>query len=110
MNPGNPECVIVSDVIHHIAPANRQQFLQDLHELSARSNAIVLIKDVEPGYFISWLGYLSDRYVTGDRSVRLISRAELRPMITNVFGEVTLRESNLFFEDAPNYLLCVRST
>jgi hypothetical protein len=64
---------------------------------------IILIKDVEPGYLKSMLGYWSDRYVTGDKAVSLISREQLTRVVNNSLGPMRSRETPLFDVDKPNY-------
>lgn len=103
----HPNCIIISDVVHHIPPADRLEFFQDLFTLVQKTKATLLIKDVEPGYFISRLGYLSDRYISGDKSVSQISRAELCQLIEDTFGIIEIKEAGLFSEDKPNYLLLI---
>lgn len=107
-NEEKRDAIIVSDVIHHIPPMDRLSFLQDLKEFLDQSQATLLIKDVEPGYFISGLGYLSDRHITGDKNVSLISKNELQSLIEAAFGRIVINETSLFFEDKPNYLLSIR--
>jgi hypothetical protein len=106
-NLRQPTCIIINDVIHHIPGADRTGFFKDICDLMTQSKAILLIKDVEPGYFISRLGYLSDRYISGDRNVSLISKSELCLMLKNVFGKVMITETGLFSVDKPNYLLSI---
>ena len=108
MNLPAPQVIIVSDVIHHIAPPERVAFLNDLHALFRKSNAVLLIKDLEPGSLIAKLAYLSDRYITMDKNVVPVAREELRRLIANAFGKVVLSEHPLFDRDRPNYMFSVR--
>lgn len=107
-NKEKRDAIIVSDVIHHISPTDRLSFLQDLKEFLDQSQATLLIKDVEPGHFISRLGYLSDRYITGDKNVSLISKIELQSLVKAALGCVVINETSLFLKDKPNYLLSIR--
>jgi 2-polyprenyl-3-methyl-5-hydroxy-6-metoxy-1,4-benzoquinol methylase len=102
-----PDFIIVSDVVHHIPQAARAGFFTDIYNLMLKSNALLLIKDVEPGHIISRLGYLSDRHISGDKNVSLISKAELCSLLENVFGQVSIKELGLFSEDKPNYILSI---
>ena len=106
-NLRQPDCIMISDVIHHIPLADRTGFFKDICDLMTQSKAMLLIKDVEPGYFISRLGYLSDRYISGDKNVDLMSKSELCLMLKNVLGNVTITETGLFSVNKPNYLLSV---
>lgn len=107
-NKEKRDAIIISDVIHHISPTDRLSFLQGLKEFIDQSQATLLIKDVEPGYFISRLGYLSDRYITGDKNVSFISRIELQSLVDAALGCVVINEISLFLEDKPNYLLSIK--
>ena len=101
-----PDVVITSDVLHHVPAAVRRGFIAGLTSLFDRSApAMLLVKDVEPGHLRATLGYWSDRYVTGDRSVQLISRAELSALVQTVDSTFACRETGLFAADAPNYAL-----
>lgn len=103
----HPQCVLISDVLHHVPVQVRTSFLSDLQELFRNTRATMLFKDFEPGYFRSWLGYLSDRFVSGDRQVAFLSRSELRTFIRKAFGNVDISETMLFLVDKPNYLIVV---
>ncbi len=107
LNHRPPSCIIVSDVIHHIPKEGRKKFFQDIHELMAISKARLLIKEIEPGYFISRLSYLSDRFISGDKKVSLISRKELHQTIDMIFSDNIINEAGLFADNKPNYLLTV---
>lgn len=102
-----PNCIVVSDVIHHIPKNERNKFFQDIHELMVISKAKLLIKEIEPGYFISKLSYLSDRFISGDKMVNLISKQELRQAIDEIFLDNIAHETGLFNDNKPNYLLSV---
>jgi cyclopropane fatty-acyl-phospholipid synthase-like methyltransferase len=99
------ECVLVSDVIHHIPVPERAAFLADVRDLVGRAQARIIIKDVEPGNVRARLSQFADRYISGDRNVRLISRSELKALVESVFGRVTSLETSLFLKDSPNYSL-----
>jgi hypothetical protein len=102
-----PDVIIISDVVHHIPQPDRPVFFSELRDLVIKSGAKLLIKEVEPGYLISKLGYLSDRYISRDRNVRPVSKTELRSLLENAFEQVTIAELDLFSGDRPNYILSV---
>lgn len=99
-----PDVLLLSDVIHHVPVAERAAFLVTVRALWQRSpNLTVIVKDVEPGHWRSHLGYLSDRYITGDRGVSLVSREEVLRLFEASLGAVGRHETNLFALDKPNY-------
>lgn len=102
-----PDCIVVSDVIHHVDPEIRGRFFAELHELVRKSSALLLIKDIEPGSFVSLLSYLSDYYISGDKRVKLISMAELCRTIKQVFGDAAIKDSGLLAADSPNYMVSI---
>lgn len=97
--------IIVSDVIHHIPPSMRKDFFLDIRSVCHLKNhpVLIIIKDVQPGTFISYLGYFSDRFISGDKNVSLISQAELQGQISCVFNTKKFISTNLFEIDRPNY-------
>jgi 2-polyprenyl-3-methyl-5-hydroxy-6-metoxy-1,4-benzoquinol methylase len=101
-----PDVLLLTDVMHHIPAAERDPFLASIAELMRRArNAKVIVKDVEPGHLRARLGVLSDRYVTGDRGVSLVSRSDLVAAMQRAVGEVRWSETGLFASDPPNYAL-----
>ena len=107
-NPEPPDLVVITDVIHHIAPSERNGFFADLRALVGASAVTIFIKDVEPGYLRAWLSYLSDRFITGDRNVSLVSQTELRRLVLDVFPDYEVEETPLMQTDRPNYALVFR--
>lgn len=107
-NPGPPDLIVITDVIHHIAPAERNGFFAELRELPGASAATIFIKDVEPGHLRAWLSYLSDRFITGDPNVALVSRAQLRRLVLDAFPGHSVEETRLMQVDSPNYALVFR--
>ena len=66
----------------------------------------IIIKDVEPGYLRSSLGRIADRYISGDKKVSLVSRAEIHKFMSEAFGNTIIcEETNLFKTDKPNFAL-----
>ncbi len=104
------DAAMVSDVMHHIPTDERILFLIALRQ-SVKEGGLVLIKDVEPGHPIAWLGLYCDRYISGDKGTTLISMQALREMIGQVWPAHEAYERGLFDINRPNYLLCIeRST
>lgn len=101
-----PDVVLLADVLHHIPTASRPDFLAGIAELLHRRPTLrLIVKDVEPGHWRSTLGYLSDRYVTGDNTVEPLSRSALIELLAENLGPLRWHETLLFQQDAPNYAL-----
>jgi len=101
-----PDALLIADVLHHIPAAARGEFLACVRALLERAPRLcVVVKDVEPGSWRATLGFWSDRYITGDRGVCPISRAQLISLFAEALGPLRLRESGLFEADRPNYAL-----
>lgn len=105
-NRPRPDVLLLTDVMHHIPVAERESFLASVAKLTrATPSTRIIVKDVEPGHWRADLGYLSDRYVTGDRSVSPVSRNELVAAMQRVGGAIHWTETELFAIDRPNYAL-----
>ena len=101
-----PDVVLISDVMHHVPVEERSAFLSAVAEVLRRAPAArIIVKDVEPGHWRATLGQWSDRYVTGDRGVQLISRSELIDAMDRASAGIRHRETGLFAIDPPNYAL-----
>jgi cyclopropane fatty-acyl-phospholipid synthase-like methyltransferase len=98
------DAAIVVDVMHHIPGGQRESFLGEVHEALA-PGGVLLIKDVEPGHLRATLGYLCDRYISGDRGVALISITELSDLVARIAPGRGVSEVGLLQEDRPNYLI-----
>lgn len=107
-----PACLIMSDVMHHIESRERMRFLHDIRSyiLGVKDREpLLIIKDIEPGYVVSVLSYLSDRCITGDKNVSLIAKKELRELANTVFeNKIDIKETALLAENKPNYMLIIR--
>lgn len=99
-----PDVLLLSDVIHHVPAAERDAFLAVVAEALQRAPHLrIIVKDVEPGHWRATLGRLSDRYVTGDRHVQLVSRSELVDAMRRACAGIRHHETGLFGIDPPNY-------
>lgn len=104
-----PDVLMIADVVHHVPPVHRSEFLAGVAELfQRRPDLRLIVKDVEPGHWRATLGYLSDRYVTGDRAVAPIGRAALVDLVVGACGPLQWHETALFQRDPPNYALVFR--
>ncbi len=101
-----PDVVLTSDVLHHVPPPARPRFLADLlAAFDPAAAATLIVKDVEPGHWRATLGRWSDLYVTGDRNVALVSRAEVIRLMRNADADFIGAETWLHEVDPPNYAL-----
>lgn len=106
LNKPNPDVILIADVMHHIPPAARYDFLGSLSQILVRVPDLrIVVKDVEPGYPRALLGYWSDLFVTGDKQVNPISRDSLVSLMNNVLGPLHREDTNLFENDLPNYAI-----
>lgn len=97
-----PELVVLCDVLHHVPPAQRPTFFADLARVVGPST-LLFVKDVRPGSPRALLGYLADRFITGDRDVAPLDEAEVERLAQRHFPWLTPRRTALFARDAPNY-------
>lgn len=101
-----PDILLLSDVMHHIPNAERSTFFASVSALLQLCPRMkIIVKDVEPGFARSLLGYWADKYITGDKSVSPISRGQLISLVKNSLGPISVEETELFAADKPNYAL-----
>ena len=102
-----PDVILISDVIHHIPGKARKEFISDLRTIVGDRNDVrIIIKDIEPGYFRSSLSRMADRYISGNKNVSLVGCAVISRMMSEAFGaNISIKETNLFELDKPNYAL-----
>jgi SAM-dependent methyltransferase len=84
------QLVIISDVLHHVPHPEWGHFLSSALALLAANGTLILkewVRKPTPAYL---LGYLSDRFITGDR-IRYPRETELRSLAEGVFGRGTIR-------------------
>lgn len=79
------QLVIITDVLHHVPHRGWPDFLSAAHRLTADGGKMVIKDWVRQRTAAYLLGYLSDRYVTGDR-IRYPQESELRTLARNTFG------------------------
>lgn len=97
------DAVLVSDVMHHLPPSYRGDFLRALHA-ALRPGGSILVKDIEPGHPIASLSQFCDRHVSGDRGVVLLSGDGLRRLAREALPPHRMVEAGLLAMDPPNYL------
>lgn len=98
-----PDYILIMDVLHHIPKDARSDFLKDIKQLIGKRTCKLIVKDNEPGYFRTTLGYISDVYVSGDKNTHLVSKNHLLEMMHATFGDIEYYETHLFKVDKPNY-------
>ena len=103
------DVILIADVMHHIPTSARHKFLDSVRVLLERVPGMrIIVKDVEPGHWRALLGLWSDRYVTGDRNVSLISRDDVTRLFEEILGPLHREDTNLFKIDRPNYAIVFR--
>jgi hypothetical protein len=103
------DVILIADVMHHIPKYARHKFLDSVRVLLDRvPSLLIIVKDVEPGYWRALLGFWSDRYVTGDRNVNPISRDNVTRLFEEELGPLDCKETDLFKMDGPNYAMVFR--
>jgi hypothetical protein len=106
LGSADPDAILMADVLHHIPNASRETFLDSIKVLLERVPRLcIIVKDVEPGSWRAHLGVLSDRYITGDPDVSLISRENLVHLFNERLGPLRREDTNLFETDQPNYAI-----
>ena len=96
-----PDVLLLSDVMHHIPVSERHAFLAGISTHFRSSLAMrIIVKDVEPGFARSLLGYWADKYITGDKTVSPIGRAQMISLMQDSVGPLRC-------EDAAPPLRCV---
>lgn len=83
--PGRYDLVVLADVLHHVPDAMRQPLLDAIRTLMAPGACLAFKEWERNGTPIYWLGYASDRWITGDR-IQYMTRDEVRGRIAAAFG------------------------
>ena len=84
--PGEFDLVILSDVIHHVPPKEREAIFMAIRTCLA-PGGLFLFKDWKRTPTpIHWLCYGGDRWLTGDR-VSYLSRSQARAILERTFGK-----------------------
>lgn len=107
-HPGLYQAALISDVMHHIPPEQRTEFLRAAAR-SLKPAGIAFIKDVEPGHPLATLGWLCDRYLSGDKGVSLVSIDSLRGLVDMSLKTEGFEELGLIQIDRPNYIIKLSS-
>lgn len=85
VEPGSYDLIVLADVLHHVPVEIRGELMVAIRQLMAPNGRFVM-KEWERNYSpIYWIGYFSDRWITGDR-IRYLTRDEGRQQIDDAFG------------------------
>ena len=85
-SPGRYDLVVLADVLHHVPVPLRRALLDTVRGLIAPGGHLAFKEWERTGTPIHWLGYASDRWITGDRIVYM-RRDEIAARIAESFGE-----------------------
>ena len=80
------DLVLLVDVLHHVADSERQQLLQDAAAVCGPAGTLAIKEWEEQPGLSGKLAFVADRYVSGDRHVRFMPRAELQALIDQAVG------------------------
>jgi 2-polyprenyl-3-methyl-5-hydroxy-6-metoxy-1,4-benzoquinol methylase len=87
--PGHYDLVVLSDVLHHVPVAFRQELLNSIRTVLAAKGTFIF-KDWQRNHApIHWLCYASDRWLTGD-PISYMSRDEMREHLAISFDAASL--------------------
>jgi cyclopropane fatty-acyl-phospholipid synthase-like methyltransferase len=103
LNGPIPDYILIMDVLHHIKKDERKKFLEDIKSVINKNKCQIIVKDNEPGYLKTRLGYWSDVYISGDKNTNLISKDELVKLMESIFDDIKFYETDLFKLNKPNY-------
>jgi 2-polyprenyl-3-methyl-5-hydroxy-6-metoxy-1,4-benzoquinol methylase len=89
--PPSADLIIIGDVMHHIPWEMHYDFLCDV-KTALKPNGHIILKDwIRNNTMIHLLGYLSDRFITGD-DIHYKSAEEFRYLIKSVFGDNCIKD------------------
>lgn len=84
------QLVIIADVLHHVPFPEWSRFVSSVAALASDGGTIILkdwMREWTPAYL---MGYLSDRFITGDR-IRYPREDALRSLVQDIFGASSIR-------------------
>jgi O-methyltransferase domain len=107
---GQPaDMVLLSDVLHHVPDEQREELIRDVLRSFGKNPPLIIVKDIVPEGFRSWLSFWSDRYISGDSGANPISPVTLVNLIQKVRPNLEVHSTNLLDVDFPNYCLVFRA-
>jgi SAM-dependent methyltransferase len=88
---GKFDLIILADVLHHVPTGHlRRSILETIKHLLAVDGHLAFKEWERTGTPIHWLGYFSDRWITGDQ-ISYMSGEEIRIQLTDIFGPAAIR-------------------
>ena len=106
-DPGQFDFVVLADVLHHV-PMELREGLLDAVRKTLAPGGVLVFKDWERNSTpIHWLGYLSDRWLTGDRIVYM-RREEMRKRLSTSFGATAIVDEARILPWRNNLAILVR--
>lgn len=106
-SPGAYDLVILADVIHHVPGEMRQSLLEAVRTLLAPGGTFLFkdwARNAAPIYYV---GYASDRWLTGDR-IAYLTPQEARAMLEPVFGAGSIKDQTWIKPWRNNYAFLIR--
>jgi 2-polyprenyl-6-hydroxyphenyl methylase/3-demethylubiquinone-9 3-methyltransferase len=88
-SPGEFDLVVLADVVHHVPLQLRAGLLDAIRRIIAPGGHLAFKEWERNRTPIHWLGYLSDRWITGDR-ISYMSRDELHRVVAQSFGRESI--------------------
>jgi 2-polyprenyl-3-methyl-5-hydroxy-6-metoxy-1,4-benzoquinol methylase len=109
MESAQYDLVVLSDVMHHVPPALRQEILDGIRAALAPNGAFIFKDWQRNNAPIHWLCHASDRWLTGDRIVYM-TRDEMRERLTRSFGSAALIDEARIGPWWNNIVMLIRAT
>ncbi len=103
--PGPYTAALLSDVLHHVPPAAREELLADVLGAFGDGPRTLIVKELVPSGARSALAFWADRNISGDKGVQAVSPAALVDLVHRVWPEAAVTTTTLADRDFPNYML-----
>ncbi len=101
-----PDVVLLSDVLHHLAPEAREGYLRRVQERAA-PEALFIVKEFAPGGLRAGLGWITDRALSRG-TVRFLNPPELRTLAARALPGLSAFWTPLYDREPPNYCMLFR--
>lgn len=103
LNLPKPDFILIMDVLHHIKKDDRKELFTNINRLIDGNKCQIIVKENEPGYLKTKLGYWADVYISGDKNTNLVSKKDLLEFMESEFENLKYHETDLFKLNKPNY-------
>jgi SAM-dependent methyltransferase len=88
---GKFDLIVLADVMHHVPPGSARRSILETIKLLLADDGHLAFKEWERTPTpIHWLGYFSDRWITGDR-ISYMDGEEIRAQLRDTFGPGSIR-------------------